>query len=72
MKGMCQDMSPEMQQFAAKLNMNNKMLFCSKFTDAQRTQAMQMSAQKDSYGKPKMTPDKSVEKIAAENKLTTQ
>ncbi len=69
MKGMCQDMSPEMQQFASKLTMNNKMLFCSKFNDTQRAQAMQMAAQTDSYGKQKMTPDKSVEKIASENKL---
>lgn len=71
MQGMCQDMSPEMQQFANQLNMNNKMLFCGKFNDAQRKQAMQMATQAGSYGKPKMTPDKSVEKVAAENKLTT-
>lgn len=70
MKGMCQDLSPEMQQFASKLNMNNKMLFCSKFNDSQRTQAMQMATQKDSYGKQKMTPNKSVEMIAAQNNLT--
>lgn len=71
MQGMCQDMSPEMQQFANQLNMNNKMLFCGKFNDAQRKQAMQMASQASSYGKPKMTPDKSVEKVAAENKLTS-
>lgn len=70
MKGMCQDMPSEMQQFADKLNMNNKMLFCGKFNDSQRKQAMQMAAQTGSYGKQKMTPDKSVEKVAAENKIT--
>lgn len=70
MQGMCQDMSPEMQQFANQLNMNNKMLFCGKFNDAQRKQAMQMASQTGSYGKPKMTPDKSVEKVASDNKLT--
>ncbi len=71
MQGMCQDMSPDMQQFANQLNMNNKMLFCGKFNDAQRKQAMQMATQASSYGKSKMTPDKSVEKVAAENKLTS-
>lgn len=69
MQGMCQDMSPEMQQFADKLNMNNKMLFCSKFNDVQREQAMEMAAQMGNYGKPKMTPDQSVEKVATDNKL---
>ncbi|MBS0585181.1 MAG: hypothetical protein JSR76_02630 [Verrucomicrobia bacterium] len=69
MKGMCQDMSAEMQQFADKLNMNNKMLFCSKFNDSQRKQAMQMASQSSGYGKQKMTPDKSVEKVAADNKI---
>ena len=70
MNGMCQDMSQEMQQFANQLNMNNKMLFCGKFNDAQRKQAMQMASQTGNNGKSKMTPDKSVEKVASDNRLT--
>lgn len=71
MQDMCRNMSPDMQKFANQLTMNNKMLFCSKFSESQRKQAMQMVAQSGVNGKPKMTPDKSVEKIAADNKITT-
>lgn len=68
MKGVCENLSPEMQQFANKLNMKNKMLFCSEFTDSQRTQAMQMAAGTGSYKNSKMSPNKSVETIAAKIK----
>lgn len=71
MQDMCRNMSSDMQKFANQLNMNNKMLFCSKFTDTQRRQAMRMATQPSADGKPKMTADKSVEKVAADNKMTT-
>lgn len=70
MQDMCRNMSSDMQNFANQLSMGNKRLFCSKFSDSQRKQAMQMVAQSGTNGRPSMTPDRSVEKIAADNKIT--
>lgn len=65
----CRGLSPEMQQFAEKLNTNNKMTFC-KFSDVHRRHAMKLASQKNTYGKPMMTPDQSVEKVASDIKST--
>ena len=63
----CSSMAPDMQQFAGKLSVSNKAMFCGKFSDAQRAQAMQMASQMDPSGKPMMTGDQSVQKIAADS-----
>ena len=52
----CSPMSPEVQQFASQLTMENKMVFCGKMTDEQRATAMQMSAT--------MSPDDAVQKAS--------
>lgn len=65
----CSSMSTDMQAFAKKLNPNNKMIFCQKMNDGQRSLSMQMSAQADSSGKPVMTPDQAVQKVAKDNNL---
>lgn len=52
----CSAMSPEVQQFANQLTMENKMVFCGKLTDEQRASAMQMSAT--------MSPDAAVQKVS--------
>lgn len=59
----CSNMSPDMQTFAGKLSPGNKMTFCGKMTDGQRSMSMQMANQMDPTGKPTMTPDQAVEKI---------
>lgn len=63
----CSNMSPDMQAFAGKLSANNKMMFCGKMNDMQRSTCMQMSNQMDPSGKPMMTPDQAVEKVAKDN-----
>lgn len=68
----CSGMAPEMQQFAGGLNGSNKMMFCSKFNDSMRAQAMQMSMQKDAGGNMMMTPDQAVEKVAKDNNMMMQ
>ncbi len=62
--GDCGAMSPDTQAFAGQLSPSNKTMFCGKFNDSQRTQAMQMSVQKDASGKNMMTPDQAVQKVA--------
>ena len=59
----CSNLSPDMQAFAGKLSANNKMVFCGKMTDGQRSMSMQMANQTDPNGKPVMTPDQAVEKV---------
>jgi len=65
----CSAAAPEVQTFAGQLSPSNKTMFCGKFNDAQRTQAMQMASQKDASGKSVMTGDQSVEKVAADNNM---
>jgi hypothetical protein len=65
----CSSMSQEMQQFAGQLNGANKAMFCGKFNDMQRTQAMQMAAQVDPNGKPMMSGDQAVQKVASDSGL---
>lgn len=65
----CSNMSADMQAFAGKLNANNKMMFCGKMNDMQRSASMQMSHQMDSSGKPMMTPDQAVQKVAKDNNM---
>ncbi len=64
----CSKFSEEVKRFSDKLNDANLKIFCEKFNDAQRQQAMQMAAQTDSSGKQKMTPDQSVEMVVAGKK----
>ena len=63
----CSNMSQEMQQFAGQLSGTNKGMFCGKFNDTQRTQAMQMAAQVDPNGKPMMSGDQAVQKVASDS-----
>ncbi len=65
----CSGMSADMQQFAAGLSSSNKMMFCSKFNDSMRAQAMQMGMQKDASGNMMMTSDQAVEKVAGDNNV---
>lgn len=64
----CSDFSEDIKRFSDKLNDANLKIFCEKFNDTQRQQAIQMAAQKDVNNKPKMTPDQSVERVAAGKK----
>jgi hypothetical protein len=60
----CSTLSPAMQQFAQQLTPGNQAVFCGKFTDAQRAQAMQVANQVDPSGKPLMSADQAVQKVA--------
>ena len=71
MREQCHAQPKDVYNFGALLNTANQKMFCSKFNDAQRKQAMQMANQKNAFGNPSMTPDEAVEKVAAENKLTS-
>jgi hypothetical protein len=64
----CSNMGADMQQFASGLNAMNKKMFCGQFNAAQRSTAMQYATQNDSTG-AMMTPDKAVQKVAAENNM---
>jgi hypothetical protein len=66
----CSNMGSDMQQFAGQLNAVNKKMFCGQFNDSQRASAMQMATQQDSSGNMMMTPDQSVQKVAATNNMT--
>jgi len=68
MQGDCSSLKPDQQNFANQLSPMNKMMFCSKFNDQQRAQAMQMSGQTDAYGNT-MTNDQAVQKIAQDNNM---
>jgi hypothetical protein len=65
----CSTMSADMQQFAAQLSAQNKMMFCGQFTGPQRAAAMQMAGQPDETG-AMMTGDQAVQKVASSNKMT--
>ena len=65
----CSALPMEMQTFAGQLAPANKATFCGKFNDGQRSQAMEMSMQKDSTGKSMMTPDQSVEQTAKDSNM---
>ena len=64
----CSGMSADAQQFAAGLKDANKMMFCSKFDNNMRSQAMQMTQQKNGNG-TMMTKDQAVEKVATMNNM---
>jgi hypothetical protein len=68
----CAGMSDDMKNFAMTLNAANKSMFCNKFNDAMRSNAMMMSAQKDTTGNMTMTPDQAVEKVAMDNNMSMQ
>lgn len=65
----CSNMTPDMQAFAGKLNANNKVMFCGKMSDMQRNACIQMSNQIDAGGKPIMTPDQAVQRVAKDNNM---
>jgi len=69
MAGDCSNLSMEAKAFSNKLNPTNKMMFCGKFDDMQRSKAMQMTGQMDSSGMVTMSPDQAVEKVASDNNL---
>lgn len=68
--GECANFSPEVKAFSAQLNASNKTMFCTKFNDQQRSDAMRMTGQMDSAGMVMMTPDQAVDKVARDNNLT--
>lgn len=61
--GNCSAMTQDEQDFSAKLNDTNAMLFCSKMTSAQRQKAMQMAGTRGPSG-VKMTPDDAVQNVS--------
>ncbi|HEX4839256.1 MAG TPA: hypothetical protein VFU89_02300 [Rhabdochlamydiaceae bacterium] len=65
----CSNMSADVQQFSSQLNAMNKKMFCGQFTADQRSTAMQYASQQDANGMT-MTPDRAVQKVGAENKMT--
>lgn len=64
----CSNMGADMQQFASQLNAMNKKMFCGQFNAAQRSTAMQYATQQDAEG-AMMTPDRAVQKVAADNNM---
>jgi hypothetical protein len=67
---MCSDLTDEEQNFAAMLNNNNAMTFCSKMSPMQRQKAMQMSATAGPAGVPRMSPDDAVQAVMQGNTMT--
>ena len=65
----CSNMGADVQQFASQLNAMNKKMFCGQFNAAQRSTAMQYASQQDANGAMMMTPDRAVQKVAAENNM---
>jgi hypothetical protein len=63
MAGGCESLPADQQSFASQLNSANKMTFCSQFSAAQRSNAMQMAGTTGANGM-KMTPDMAVEQTA--------
>lgn len=64
----CSNLSSDEQDFVDELNTNNKMMFCNKFSSAQRNSAMDMSGTMGKDGKL-MTNDQAVEKVARDNSM---
>lgn len=58
----CVNMGPEAEHFASQLSAENKVMFCSQFTESQRAAAMQMVGQPDEAGN-RMTADQAVQKV---------
>lgn len=63
MSSSCDNLPTDQKNFASQLNANNKELFCSKFSAAQRASAMQMAGTTGANGM-KMSPDNAVEQTA--------
>lgn len=61
----CHELSKETYEFGQTLSETNRKMFCSKFNDAQRNKAIEMSK-----ANPLFTSDQSVEKTAKENNLS--
>jgi len=67
----CNQMTAEEQNFCSQImDMNNKMLFCSKFTPQQKQQAMQMMGQMDASGNM-MTADQAVQQVQGAGAATS-
>ncbi len=66
MREQCHGVSKEMYEFGYQLTESNRKIFCAKFNDDQRKKAMQLASEKNIFGRPKMTPDKAVEKTLKE------
>jgi hypothetical protein len=66
----CSKMGADVQQFASQLNTMNKKMFCGQFNSSQRSTAMQYASEEDSQGNMMMSPDRAVQKVAAENNMT--
>jgi len=64
----CGSLSADEQAFAKQLSSANQNMFCSKFSSAQRTTAMQMTGKADASGNM-MTADQSVQKVAMDNNM---
>lgn len=60
--GACDTLPQDQQAFAAQLSAANKTMFCSQFSPAQRSSAMQMAGTPNASGM-KMTPDQAVEQV---------
>ncbi len=65
----CSNMGADVQQFASQLNTMNKKMFCGQFNSAQRSTAMQYASKQDPNGDMMMSPDRAVQKVAAENNM---
>lgn len=71
MREKCHGLSKDMYEFGSLLNESNQKMFCGKFNDEQRKKAMQMANEKGWSGKPRMSPDQAVEKVASETSNET-
>lgn len=67
-KADCSNLSSDEQDFADELNATNKVMFCGKFSAAQRNSAMDMSGTMGKDGKL-MTNDQAVEKVARDSNM---
>jgi len=64
----CESLSDDQQMFAAKLNPQNKQMFCNQFSSSQRMSAMQLAGSTGANGR-KMTPDQAVEQTARSSNM---
>jgi hypothetical protein len=63
----CSTFTQDEQDFSAKLNDNNSMIFCSQMTAMQRQKAMQLSGGKGPSGS-KMSPNEAVQQVMKNGK----
>lgn len=63
----CSTLTQDEQDFSAKLNDNNSMIFCSQMTAIQRQKAMQLSGRKGPSGS-KLSPNDAVQQVMKNSK----